>query len=306
VYVANHNSNTVAVIDGAGDSIVAAVAVGNGPRALCYCPTHNKVYCANSSDSSVTVIDGDGDSVVTTVLVRHGPCALCYNPTYDKVYCADSGSGKVSVISGADDSVVATVATGPWSLCYNPTNNKVYGTLWGPNQVAVIDGTTNLIIATVQLMRDEPMACLYDPLDNKVYVACRGDMGSGQGVSVIDGASNDTIRTIATDYGSWDLCLNPVQNRVYVANRDNPTISVIRDSMSGIAESPKPQALSRKLAATVLSGASGVGRLASCVVFDAMGRRVANPRSGICFVREQSAVGGKPSAVAVRKVVIQR
>jgi hypothetical protein len=42
------------------------------------------------------------------------------------------------------------------------------------------------------------------------------------------------------------------------------------------------------------------------VVFDAMGRRVANPRSGIYFIREQSAVGGKPSTVAVRKVVVQR
>ena len=72
----------------------------------------------------------------------------------------------------------------------------------------------------------------------------------------------------------------------------------------GVDESPKPQAPSRKLAATVLSGASGVKRLASSVVFDAMGRRVANPRSGVYFLRSASSV--TRDAPSVTKVVIQR
>jgi hypothetical protein len=64
-----------------------------------------------------------------------------------------------------------------------------------------------------------------------------------------------------------------------------------------IAESFGHQKASSRLAATVLSGASGVRRLASSVVFDAMGRRVLDPKSGVFFVREPSAV---------RKVVVQR
>jgi len=57
---------------------------------------------------------------------------------------------------------------------------------------------------------------------------------------------------------------------------------------------------------TILSGASGIERLASCVVFDAMGRRVVNPKSGVCFVQERLAVGGQRSAVPVRKIVVTR
>jgi hypothetical protein len=73
---------------------------------------------------------------------------------------------------------------------------------------------------------------------------------------------------------------------------------------NGLAvEGPQPQTSSRKLEPTVLSG-SGVGRLASSVAFDAMGRRVVNPRSGVLFVQERSAVSGEPSAVT--KVVITR
>jgi hypothetical protein len=69
---------------------------------------------------------------------------------------------------------------------------------------------------------------------------------------------------------------------------------------SGVEESPRPQAPGRKPEPSVLSGESGVKRLASSVVFDAMGRRVANPRSGVYFVCE------KPQARTIRKVVIQR
>jgi hypothetical protein len=43
---------------------------------------------------------------------------------------------------------------------------------------------------------------------------------------------------------------------------------------------------------------------AGAVAFDAMGRRVRNLRSGIFFVREPPAVGGKRSAVT--KVIITR
>jgi len=39
------------------------------------------------------------------------------------------------------------------------------------------------------------------------------------------------------------------------------------------------------------------------MAFDAMGRRVMNPQSGIFFLREPSPVGHSPSAVT--KVVIQ-
>jgi hypothetical protein len=73
----------------------------------------------------------------------------------------------------------------------------------------------------------------------------------------------------------------------------------------GVAEGPKPQALSHKPQPTILSGASGVKRLASCVVFDAMGRRVTNPKPGVYFVREEpQAASLKPQAV--RKVIVGR
>jgi hypothetical protein len=82
--------------------------------------------------------------------------------------------------------------------------------------------------------------------------------------------------------------------------------------VGAIAERPTPQIPVRKQEPTILYGASGMERLASCVVFDALGRRVLNPRSGVYFVRDAQAQVGRKVVIprwpanAVRKVVSVR
>lgn len=65
----------------------------------------------------------------------------------------------------------------------------------------------------------------------------------------------------------------------------------------GIEENPKPRTAGSKPAATVIRSLPP-----GAVVFDAMGRRVLNPKSGIYFVTDD----GARSAVHVRKVILQR
>jgi hypothetical protein len=85
---------------------------------------------------------------------------------------------------------------------------------------------------------------------------------------------------------------------------------------TGVEETPNAEVRMAVGGPTILSGASSVKQLASCVVFDAMGRRVLNPKPGVYFIWEQSAfssqhsgrsaVGGQRLAVRVRKVILQR
>jgi hypothetical protein len=82
-----------------------------------------------------------------------------------------------------------------------------------------------------------------------------------------------------------------------------PDINLHFDS-TGVEESGQPTAYSLQPTATILS-ASGVKRLASSVIFDAMGRRVLGPKPGVYFVRDAHAQA-QAQAQAVRKVIIQR
>jgi len=304
VYCARFGGYGVTVIDGATNEVLAQVptpyqAMGE----LCFNTRDDKVYCTSSdSIGYVTIIDGKTDSSSHTELGRGvSPTALCYNVVQNRIFCADEAYGSVIVIDGVTDTVIGAVTVGQWpsALCYDSSMDRIYCANVGTDNVSVIDAGSNLVIATVATGH-EPRAILHDSAHDKVFCANSGS----DGVAVIDCATDSVICTIATGQFPNALVRNPLRNRVYVTNRDDSSVSVLRDSGTGIQETTNDRRIARKVSPTILSGASGVKRLGSCVVFDAMGRRVLDPRPGVFFVAEPSAVGRKPSAVT--KVVIAR
>jgi YVTN family beta-propeller protein len=136
----------VTVIDGANDSVITTITVGNSPCALVYNPINNKVYCANYDSDDVTIIDGATDSVITTVTVGHRPSTLVYNPTNNKIYCANWSSGNVTVIDGAANSVIMTIGVGnePTAFTYNPQQNRVYVANFSSSSISVIRDVTGI------------------------------------------------------------------------------------------------------------------------------------------------------------------
>jgi YVTN family beta-propeller protein len=202
-------------------------------------------------------------------------------------------------------------------LCYNGQDNKVYCANNTSDNVTVIDCATDSVLATVPVA-SYPWALCWNSQNDRVYCA---DCYSGY-VSVIDGVTNSVVRAVEVGlgYGPQALAWNPFQNRVYVADNWSACISVLRDSMSGVEESPKPQAPSHKLLPTIVRGVlvlqgdktQNTGHRAE--LLDATGRRVADLHSGandvsrlspgVYFVRGEGRGAG--DAGPTRKVVIQR
>jgi YVTN family beta-propeller protein len=60
VYVANYGDNTVSVIDGSTNAVVATVGVGTSPIGVGVNSSTNRVYVANNGDNTVSVIAGPG------------------------------------------------------------------------------------------------------------------------------------------------------------------------------------------------------------------------------------------------------
>jgi hypothetical protein len=104
-------------------------------------------------------------------------------------------------------------------------------------------------------------------------------------VSVIDGASNRVLGRIPVDAYPTAFCLNPVQNRVYVANLNGSSISVLRDSGSGVDESLMPEKMGSMPLPTIvrdvlyLPEAAGRNPRAAWLL-DISGRRVLDLRPG--------------------------
>ncbi len=73
IYVTNSLDNTVSVIDGQTDSVVATINVGSGPFGVAVSRNYNKVYVANRFAGTVSVIDGATNAVTNTLSVGAGP-----------------------------------------------------------------------------------------------------------------------------------------------------------------------------------------------------------------------------------------
>jgi len=129
IYSANYYRDSVAVIDGATDSLITRIWVGDYPNALIYNPTNNKVYCANRSGDNVTVIDGISDSVIVTVPVGDYPVALTYNPQWNRIYVANYNGSTVSVIRDAFPGITENRGLSTFSklkIYPNPAKSVLY------------------------------------------------------------------------------------------------------------------------------------------------------------------------------------
>jgi YVTN family beta-propeller protein len=153
VYVTQHNSAQLAVIDARTNTVLQTVPVGNQPHGVAYNPTSHKIYVANYADDTVTIIDANTTSVLATVPAGDEPAHVTVNPVTNKVYVSNHGSGTVTVIQGTTNGVVATVSlgsSGPYGIAADTLRNLVYvvsievANLDAPNLVT-IDGATDQV-----------------------------------------------------------------------------------------------------------------------------------------------------------------
>lgn len=101
LYGAN-GRNTLYVIDGTSNQVVATVRVGNGGgmrgRGLAFNPTTGHVFVANPEDGTVSVVDGGSARFLTTLAVGRWPNRIAVNPSTNRIYVTNRDDGTVSVI----------------------------------------------------------------------------------------------------------------------------------------------------------------------------------------------------------------
>jgi YVTN family beta-propeller protein len=100
IYVSNTISNTISVIDGGSNTVIATVPLSVSPDGIVVNPTTNMVYVAAPLTGDVVVIDGSSNTVVTTI-TGVGAFFLAVDATRNLIYAPHFFSTNVSVIDGA-------------------------------------------------------------------------------------------------------------------------------------------------------------------------------------------------------------
>jgi YVTN family beta-propeller protein len=228
-------ADSVAVIDGATNTVMATVPVGDGPSGIALNPVTNKIYVSNrgygGAGHTVTVIDG-ATNATTTVEVGYNPLELAVNPVSNKIYVTNALSNSVTEIDGATNvPVTVNVGANPIGIAIDTVRNKVYVANLLSNTVTVIDGTTH---ATATVNADvEPRAIAVDTLTGQVYVVNFGDGTSAGTVTVITEGTNAT-RKLKVGAGPQAVAVNPITGKVYVADTGTSMIGQIGSTVSVI------------------------------------------------------------------------
>jgi YVTN family beta-propeller protein len=232
IYTSDLDSNTVSVIDGASDNVVATVSVGANPYGVVVNPSTNRIYTADTGSNTVSVIDGTNNNVVATVSTGASPWAVAVNPATNRIYTVHFwSSDTVSVIDGATNSVVTTISVGntPFDIAVNSSTNRIYTANFSSNTVSVIDGASNSVVATV-LVGQHPASVAVNPSTNRIYVANSGS----NTVSVIDGASNSVVATVSLGHQPEDVAVNLSTNRIYVPIQGGNILLVIDGATNSV------------------------------------------------------------------------
>ena len=114
VYVANNVGNSVSVIDGATDAIIATIPVGATAKGLAVNSVTNRIYVphngASSNGTTVTVIDGGTNAIIAVINGFTGPRYVAVNQATNTIYVTNGGGSSVSVIDGATNTITGTIA----------------------------------------------------------------------------------------------------------------------------------------------------------------------------------------------------
>jgi YVTN family beta-propeller protein len=232
IYVLNRDG-TISVIDGINNTKIGTIHVGESASAIGFDPYRRTIYVA--SDDSGSRFPGPGILYVidrmknTTSTVRVGmfPSAIDVEPDNNETYVANWGGDSVSAIDERTNTVIGKaipVGNGPGAMYYG--NGGLY-VANDDGTISVIDVDNKTKIATIPVGTGSSAIAGGSGVFN-IYIA-----NSGHGtLSVIDETNNTKIATIPVgkDPTAIDAEFTPglpPHNRIYVANHDDGTVSVV-------------------------------------------------------------------------------
>ena len=274
LYWSGNSRDTVCVIDGVGDTIVAELPAGPGPLGLCYDSVSNRVYCANIGGGTMTVFDGSSDTVVATIAVTDGPHVLAYAPDIHRIFYtswARKGLWAVDCESNRPDtSFHVDVDNENFVLCYNPDDQRVYFAEFGSDGDRILAADAKGRVREVAAIAGWPSCLCYDQASGRLFCTYGAQSWYGGSVyntkvGVIDWRKGDLVADLDPEPGAWFLTADA--GNVYAVNSWASSISVLEQLPTVGKTSPTPCVVGRVAKLTGLRDGTTVAS-----VYDLSGR----------------------------------
>ncbi len=224
------------VINGANNAIVKNIQIPPIAVAVTNDPLTQEVYVGGSYEDANGVLQSQVVSVNTTNNKVSAPIqisttsgdgiqGIAANLVTQRVYVANGSDNEIDVVNEFTHSVIARIAlpAEPSAVAVNPIKNQIYAALLN-GSVSVINGKTNTITTTTAVATSEGDIAV-NFLTGNVYATNEVyTENSTVGVLNAAGTLTSTVNVGNTPIG---IDVDPVTGKVFVANTQDGTVSVI-------------------------------------------------------------------------------
>jgi YVTN family beta-propeller protein len=221
--VTGYPASTVYVINGADNSIVTTIAIGNGGTGIAVDANSNRVYVANNADATISVIDGGSNSVTDTIAMPGNPNWLAIDESTQNVYVAATNASTFAstlyVISEASDAITETIAL-PGSLplvaavAVDAAAQRAYVVDNFAGALDVIDASTFTVTGTVSGV-DSANCAAVNPFTHSVLVG-NDTAADGQNVAAINTSTLQIVGRVHTPKEVLGVTVDPTFGASYV------------------------------------------------------------------------------------------
>jgi YVTN family beta-propeller protein len=111
IYVVNHNSHSISVIDEYTNRLIADISVGTFPSGISINKKNNLIYVTNTHSDSISIIDGNINRVIHTLPAGNYPTSIAADPINDMAYVINAFSNTISIIDSKNNKVVVGINT---------------------------------------------------------------------------------------------------------------------------------------------------------------------------------------------------
>jgi YVTN family beta-propeller protein len=171
LYVANHDGDTLSIVDSTTYAVVKTISAGDGPNGVAYNSKNGYIYIADRNTNKVRVINAGTYAFVKDISVGSQPDGVAANNVSNKIYVANYGSGTVSIINGSTNTVEKTVTVGsePANIAIDTGLNKAFVSLHGAGRIAAINSAGT--VTSIDVYSQGPYGIAVDTVRKLVYVA---------------------------------------------------------------------------------------------------------------------------------------